>query len=67
MEDIGRVDVLESSQYLVHKVADVVGTEPLGLEQFVQVCLHQCLHHVSTSGSRIDTHTHTHTHTHTAE
>lgn len=47
MQYIGRVNVLESPQYLVDKVADVICTQPLSFEQFVQVGLHQCLHHVA--------------------
>lgn len=47
MQYVGRVNVLESPQYLVDKVADVICTQPLSFEQFVQVSLHQCLHHVT--------------------
>ena len=46
MQHIGRVDVLEASQDLVEEVANVVSSQALGLEQLVQVCLHQCLYNV---------------------
>ena len=46
MEDIGRVDVLEAPENLVEKVANVVITESLGLEQLVEVSLHQALDNV---------------------
>ena len=47
MQYIGRVDVLKSPQYLVHKVADVICTEPLSLQELVKIGLHQCLHHIA--------------------
>ena len=46
VENIGRVDVLESPENLIKKVADVVITESLGLEQLVEVSLHQALDNV---------------------
>ena len=46
MEDIGRVDILEAPENLVEKVANVVITESLGLEQLVEVSLHQALDNV---------------------
>ena len=48
MEDIGRVDVLESSQDLVEEVTHMVVAEVLGFEQFVQICLHQSLNDVTS-------------------
>ena len=58
VEDVGRVDVLEAPQYLVEKVADVIIAQTLGLQQFVQVGLHQTLddvnilHRVLAGGSQ---------------
>lgn len=48
------MNVLEASQDLVEEVADVVVAQLLGLQQLVQVCLHQSLHDVAggTYGSR---------------
>ena len=46
VEDIGRVNVLEAPENLVEKVANMVITESLGLEQLVEVCLHQALDNV---------------------
>ena len=47
VQDISRVDVLEPTQDLVHKIPNMVSAEPLCLEQLVQISLHQSLHHVS--------------------
>lgn len=47
MEDVGRVDVFESSQDLVQKVADMVVAQVLSLQELVQVCLHEILHDIS--------------------
>jgi len=52
MQNVGRVDVLETSENLVEEVANVVVAQFLRLEQFVHVRLHQTLHDVSD-------HTHT--------
>ena len=52
MQYIGRMDVLESSQYLVHKITDMVCAQLLGLEQFMKVSLHQSLYHVPNTMSR---------------
>ena len=35
VQHVGRVDVLEATQYLVYKVADVVSAQALGLQQLV--------------------------------
>ena len=43
MEDIRRVDVFESSENLIEKVANVVRGKFLRSEQFVEICLHQAL------------------------
>ena len=40
------MNVLESAQYLVQKVADVLITDRLCLQQLVQVRLHETLHNV---------------------
>ena len=37
------MNVLESSQDLIEKIADMIITEVLCLQQFVQICLHECL------------------------
>jgi len=54
VQHVGRVNVLEASQDLVEEIADVVVAQPLGLQQLVQVRLHQGLHDVAgrTRGSR---------------
>lgn len=52
MQHVGRVDVLEASQDLVEEVADVVVAQLLGLQQLVQVRLHQSLHDVAGGGRR---------------
>ena len=41
------MDVLESSQDLVEKVAHMIIAQVLCLEQFVQICLHQSLYDVA--------------------
>lgn len=51
MEHISRVDVLEASEDLVEEVANVVVAQVLGLEQLVQVCLHQVLDNVATQST----------------
>ena len=43
VENIGRVDVLEAPENLIEEVADVVITESLSLEKFVEVRLHETL------------------------
>ena len=40
MQNVRRVNVLQSAEDLVQKVADVVVAEFLGLQQLVKVCLH---------------------------
>lgn len=50
VQHISRVDVLQASQDLVEKVADVVVAQLLGLQQLVQVRLHQSLHDVAGGG-----------------
>ena len=47
VEHVGGVDVLEASQYLVEKIADVIIAQPLGLQQLVEVRLHQALDDVN--------------------
>ena len=47
VQHVGGVDVLEPSQDLVQEVADVVVAQVLGLQQLVQVRLHQVLHNVA--------------------
>ncbi len=47
VQHIGRVNVLQPSQDLVQKVADVVIAEMLCLQQFVKVGLHQVLYDVA--------------------
>lgn len=54
MEDIGRVNVLQPTQDLVQKVADVIIAELLGLQQLVQVCLHQVLDDVAAGRQGIN-------------
>lgn len=49
VEDIGGVDVLEASEYLIEEVADMIIAQSLGLQQFVQIRLHQTLHDVDVS------------------
>ena len=46
MKDVGRVDVLETSQNLIQKVANVIVAQLLCLQQLVQVRLHQTLDNV---------------------
>ena len=46
MEDVGRVDVLQTSEDLVEKVADVVIAQVLSLQQLVEIGLHEDLHDV---------------------
>ena len=48
MKNVGRMDVLESSQDLVQEVADVIVAQVLGLQEFVEVCLHQILDNVAS-------------------
>ena len=43
VEDVGRVDVLESPENLIEEVADVVIAQPLRLEQLVEISLHETL------------------------
>ena len=43
VEDVCRVDVLEAPEDLVEEVADVVIAQPLGLEQLVEIRLHETL------------------------
>ena len=43
VEDIGGVDVLEAAKNLIEKVADMVIAQPLGLQQLVEICLHETL------------------------
>ncbi len=52
MENVGRMDVLESTEDLVEEVADVVVAEVLRLQQFVEIGLHQCLDDVANATSR---------------
>ena len=47
VEHVGRVDVLEPSEDLVQEVANVVVAQVLGLQQLVQVRLHQILYDVA--------------------
>ena len=49
VENIGGVDVLETTEDLVEEVADVVVTQPLRLQQLVEVSLHQTLDDVDVS------------------
>lgn len=54
MQHVGRVNVLQASQDLVEKVADVVVAQLLGLQQLVKVRLHQSLHDVAGGeGARV--------------
>ncbi len=46
MQDVGRVDVLESPEDLVEEVADVVLAQLLRAQQLEQVALHERLHKV---------------------
>lgn len=50
VQHVGWVDVLQASQDLVEEVADVVVAQLLGLQQLVQVRLHQSLHDVAGGG-----------------
>lgn len=52
MQHVGRVNVLQASQDLVEKVADVVVAQLLGLQQLVKVRLHQSLHDVAGGEGR---------------
>lgn len=54
MEDVGRVNVLQPTQDLVQKIADVVVAELLGLQQLVQVCFHQVLDDVAAGSQGIN-------------
>ena len=47
MQHIGRMDVLETPQDLVEEIADVVIAQVLGLQQLVQISLHQCLYYIA--------------------
>jgi len=47
VQHVGRVDVLETAQDLVQKVAHVVVGQLLRLQQFVQVRVHQTLDYVA--------------------
>ena len=49
VQDVGRVDVLETPQYLVEEVTDVIIAQSLGLQQLVEICLHQTLDNVDVS------------------
>lgn len=49
MENVRRVDVLQTAQDLVQKVTDVVVAQVLRLQQLVQVCLHQVLYDVAAT------------------
>lgn len=51
MEHVGRVDVLEATEDLVEEIADVVVAQVLGLEQLVQVRLHQILDNVAAQST----------------
>lgn len=63
VQHVGRVDVLQASQDLVEEVADVVVAQPLGLQQLVEVRLHQSLHDVAEGGgSRTTTADQSHDH-----
>lgn len=46
MKHIRRMNVLEATQDLIQKVAHMLVTDRLGLEQLMQVSLHQALHNV---------------------
>lgn len=52
VQHVGRVDVLQASQDLVEEVADVVVAQLLGLQQLVEVRLHQSLHDVAGGGGQ---------------
>lgn len=54
VKDVGRVNVLQPTQDLVQKVADMIVAELLGLQQLVQVCLHQVLHNVAAGSQGIN-------------
>ena len=43
MQNIGRVNVLQTPQHLVEEIADVIIAQALGLQKFVEVCLHETL------------------------
>ena len=47
VQDVGRVDVLQPTEDLVEEVADVVVAQVLGLQELVQVGLHEVLDDVS--------------------
>ena len=46
MQNVCRVNVLESTQYLVQKIANVLVADRLRLEELVQVGFHETLHNV---------------------
>lgn len=47
MKNISRMNVLESSQNLVKKITNVIVAEVLGLEQLVEISLHERLYNVT--------------------
>ena len=46
MKHIGRVNIFESPQYLIQKVAHMLVADRLCFQQLVQIGLHQTLHNV---------------------
>lgn len=46
MQNIGRVNILQATQYLVEKVANMFVAQTLCLEQFVQIGFHQALNDI---------------------
>jgi hypothetical protein len=51
---MGRISLKDECTNLIGKIANVIGTERLRLEQLVQIRLHQPLHHVTTSRESIN-------------
>ena len=46
---VGNTPVIAKPEYLIEEVADMIIAQSLGLQQFVQICLHQTLHNVDVS------------------
>ena len=47
MKHIGRMDILQASQYLIQEIADMIITQMLSLQQLIKVGLHQRLHYIT--------------------
>ena len=47
MKHIGRMNILQASQYLIQEIADMIITQMLSLQQLIKVGLHQRLHYIT--------------------